>query len=437
MIGFFDVREPVYLARDVDFIRQITSKDFEHFEDDIGFYESISDSLFGKSLFLLSEKEWRDMRSTLSPTISGTKFQHEFDLIVDCAENTVKHLIEESKQGKPVRWEMKELFARYATDVIASTAFGLKVNSFRDRENEFFTIGSGSLNVRTMKIALRLFLSRTLPKLMRAVNIEFFPAHFREFFKSVVLKTTEEQEKTQLIRPDEMINIMMKARNDKIKCQSDKIYDKEMCLAAFDASYISIGKVKQPWTDDEILTQCFLFLAAGYETASTVMAFMAYELALNQDVQQKLYKKIRNVNASLNGARLSYDTLSKLKYLDQVITESLRQWPPVMFATRKCTKDYEYELNGDKIIIERGRLIWIPVYCLHHDDRIYKNPRKFDPDRFSDENKHKINPCAYIPFGIGPRNNIGITTKLTFVILLNHFCSCVFLFFSFQAHDLL
>lgn len=365
LIGFFDVREPVYLARDVEFIRQITVNDVEHFEDDIGFYESISDTLFGKSLFLLSEKQWRDMRSTLSPAITDTKIRHVFDLIVECADNTVKHLIEESKQNKPVRWEMKDLFSRYTSDVIAHVAFGLKVDSFKDRKNKFFTIGMSSVNFRTLKVALRLFFSRTLPKLMRVVHIEFFPAHFQEFFKSIVLDTMKDPNKTKLLRPKDMIDIMMNVRNEKMKCQSEKISHNEVELAAatFDESYISIGKVKQPWTDDEILAQC-QFLAAGFETAATIMSFMAYELALNQDIQQRLYKKIRNTNASLNGGRLSYDKLSNLKYLDQVISETLRKWPPVMFATRKCTKDYEYTLNGDKIIIERGRSVWIPVYSV-------------------------------------------------------------------------
>lgn len=260
------MREPVYLARDVEFIRQITIKDVDHFEDDNGFYESISDTLFGKSFVLLSEKQWRDMRSalTVSPAITDTKIRHVFDVIVDCADNTVKHLIEESKQSKPVRWEMKDLFSRYTSDVIAHVAFGLKVNSFKDRKNEFFTIGTSSLNFRTMKVALRLFFSRTLPKLMRAVNIEFFPAHFKEFFKSIVLETMEKPDKTQIIRPDDVIDIMMKVRSGQIKCQSDAMsHSTELDLTRFDESCISIGKVKQPWTDDEILTQCFLFLAAG------------------------------------------------------------------------------------------------------------------------------------------------------------------------------
>lgn len=392
------------MARDIDLIRQITIEDFEHFEDDIGFIESVSDTLFGKSLFLLSEKQWRDMRATLSPAMADNKMHHVFDMIVDCAENTVKHLSDECNKGKPVRWEMKELFSRYTTDVIALCAFGLEVNSFKDRKNAFFTIGMSSLNWRTLKIALRLFFSRTLPKLMRAVNIEFFPAHFKEFFKSIVL---EEQDKCQLIQPNDMINILTQVRNDNNSHQFDQTNNYEIGVAAFDESYISIGQVKQSWTNDEVLMQCFLFLATGFETASTLMAFMAHELALNQDVQQKLYTQIRRVDASRNGDRLSYDTLKELKYLDQVISETLRKWPPVIFATRKCIKDYICDLNGDKVLIERGKSIYIPIYALQNDELHYKYATIFRPERFDNENKHKIEPCAYMPFGLGPRNWVG------------------------------
>lgn len=396
MIGFFDVREPVYLARDVDFIHQITTKDFDHFEDDTGVIANIADALFGKSLFglfLLSEKQWSDMRSTLGPDVTGNEARHVFDSIVECADNTVKHLIEESKQGEPVRREMKELFSRYTKDVIASCACGLRVRSFGDRTDEFFVIGTSSLNIRTIKVALTLFLSRILPKLMLAIDIELYQAHFKKFFKSIVFNTMEKRVKKQLIQPNVMKNILI---------QSEKVkHNEKIGSALFDESYISIGRVKQPWTDAKIS-------AVGLET---LMAFMAYELALNQDVQHKLYKKIQNVIANSNGTRITYDTLSNLKYLDQVISESLRKWPPVIFSICKCTKDYEYILNGDKILIERGRSVLIPIYSLHNDNRMFKNAKLFNPDRFSDENIHEINRCAYIPFGITPRNNIGKLNK--------------------------
>lgn len=57
--------KPVYLARDLDFIRQITIKDFDHFEDHTSFIEGTSDTLLGNGLFLLTGKKWRDMRATL------------------------------------------------------------------------------------------------------------------------------------------------------------------------------------------------------------------------------------------------------------------------------------------------------------------------------------------------------------------------------------
>lgn len=363
LVGFFDMRQPVYFVRDIEILRQMTIKDFDNFEDHVAFIESDSDTLFGKSLFMLSEKKWRDMRATLSPAFTSSKMRHMFQFVNECAEDMVNHLIDESKQGKPVRWEMKELFSRYAVDVIASCAFGLKVNSLQDRTNEFFTIGTSSFNLKTLKVALRLVLIRTLPKLMRAINLEFFSAHAKRFFKSMVLDTMEERKKKQIIRPD-MIQILMQVRSGKLKYQEEETANGDAGFATVEESNIGKLQVNRNWTDDEIVAQCFLFFAAGFDTSSTLLSFMTYELAINPDIQQKIYEEICIATASMNGARLSYDTLSKLKYLDQVICEALRKWTPAILATRKCTKDHEFNLDGNKFKIERGRAIWIPVYSV-------------------------------------------------------------------------
>lgn len=199
----------------------------------------------------------------------------------------------------------------------------------------------------------------------------------------------------------------MQVRNGSLENQNEETTNDDAGFATVEESQIGKVQVTRNWTNDEIIAQCFLFFAAGFDTVSTLMSFMAYELALNQEIQQKVYEEIREVNPSLKGARLSYDTLSKLKYLDQVISEALRKWPPAIFTNRKCTKDYEYNLDGKTIFIERGKSVWIPIYSFHHDSKLYKNPSKFDPERFNDENKHKIKPGSYFPFGVGPRNCIG------------------------------
>ncbi|XP_055301644.1 probable cytochrome P450 9f2 [Sitodiplosis mosellana] len=423
VIGFFDMRKPVYFVRDVDFLRQIAIKYSDHFYDrKFLTIDSKSDTLIGNTLLSFTGKKWHDMRSMLSPSFSSSKMRQMFELVVECADDMAKYFIAESKQDKPIRWEMKTLFARYTIDVIASCAYGLKVDSFRDPTNDFFTVACKMLNYK--KDTLRFWLIRAFPHLMRSLNIELFRSDVRKFFKSMVLTTMEEREVKNIVRPD-MINIMMQVRSGNLKHDHDESNENDTGFATVEESNIGRRQVNRTYTDDEIISQCFLFFLAGFDTLSTGLTFMAYELALNQDIQQKLYEEIREANESLNGGRLTYDTLPKMKYFDQVISEALRKWPPALVTERKCTKDFEFELDGRKILIERGREVRFPIYSIHHDPENYENPEQFDPERFSDENKHKIKPGSYIPFGIGPRSCVGSRfalmeiKALLFYLLLN------------------
>lgn len=88
--------------------------------------------------------------------------------------------------------------------------------------------------------------------------------------------------------------------------------------------------------------------------------------------------------------------------------ESLRMWPPALAFDRICSKQYSFQdFDGKNIAINKGENVWVPIMGIHRDERYYPNPTKFDPDRFSDENKANINAQAFLPFGSGPRNCIG------------------------------
>lgn len=137
------------------------------------------------------------------------------------------------------------------------------------------------------------------------------------------------------------------------------------------------------------------------------MRFLCYELAINPDVQQKLQSEIDNV---FNSDKLSYENLLKMKYLDMVVCESLRKWSPAPILGRKCTKSFEIKPKTSEeksLELKPGDVVWIPVHGLHYDPKVYPDPSRFDPERFNDENKSKINPLHFIPFGAGPRNCIG------------------------------
>lgn len=91
---------------------------------------------------------------------------------------------------------------------------------------------------------------------------------------------------------------------------------------------------------------------------------------------------------------------------------------------RICTKDYR--IPDSDVTIEKGTSVAIPVYAIQMDERYFPNPQKFDPDRFTDEEKAKTNNFAYLPFGAGPRFCIGqrfglMQTRVGLISLLSNY----------------
>lgn len=412
VFGLFDMMKPVLYVRDVDLIKRLTIRDFDHFEDRSTVLDENLDQLFGNSMFLMRGEKWRHMRSTLSPAFTGSKMRQMFGLVSECANDLIQTLLRQSENGQNVNWEMKELFTRYANDVIASCAFGIKVNSLENANNEFYQIGRKSLDFSGVKAVLKFLLARLLPSIMKKLRIEIVDKKVIKFFRSMVITTMDVREQEKIHRPD-MINILMQYRNGSAGSSTAPVDEKPATndgFATVQETLAARSSTKDVWSEKELIAQCFLFYLAGFETSSTQLTFLAYELMVNQDIQERLYNEVIETDASLNGNQIDYDTLQKMKYMDQVVSEVLRKWPSTPSLERKCVKDYVY--NDGKslhIRIDKETPIIIPIYGIHHDPQYYPEPEKFDPDRFSDENKNKIVFGSYLPFGIGSRSCIGKT----------------------------
>ncbi|XP_076351938.1 cytochrome P450 3A19-like isoform X2 [Tachypleus tridentatus] len=156
-------------------------------------------------------------------------------------------------------------------------------------------------------------------------------------------------------------------------------------------------------TDVEIKANCITFLLAGYETTSTALAFTTHILVNRQDVQEKIREEINDVIGQ-DGV-LDYNTVNKLQYLDQVFSESLRLYPPIITFINRVS-DEDYQLGDFKI--PKDTTIQVPVWYFHHDPEIWSEPYEFKPERFLPENKKDIHPMAYQAFGSGPRNCVGM-----------------------------
>lgn len=319
-----------------------------------------------------------------------------FELVADVADEMSSTFKKKASNSGSVDCEMKDVFSKYTNDVISSSAFGYKVNSFENPNNEFYLAGKKFLDFNTPLAAAKFILMQTLPKIAALLDINFTDSKVMNFFRSMVLGNMESREKQGIFRPD-MINILMnvkKGRTNEANSNEEKNADG---FATVEESTIGNKVVKRVWTDDELVAQCFLFFLAGFDTSSTLLSFMSYELTANPDIQQKLYEEIQETYQNLNGQRLTYDALQKMKYMDMCISETLRHWPPAAMTDRICVKDYDYDDGQVKFKFEKGTYFFISIYGFHHDERYWPNPQVFDPERFSDENKHNINSATYMP----------------------------------------
>lgn len=157
------------------------------------------------------------------------------------------------------------------------------------------------------------------------------------------------------------------------------------------------------WEDDDVVAQCAVFFFAGFETTSTLLCFMAHELACNPDIQQKLYEEIIAIEQKLDGKPLTYEVIKDFKYMEMIVSETLRLWPPISQSDRQVTKPYRLEANGNIVELTTNDAVWIPIFGLHRDENYWPHPNRFDPERFNDENRKNIRAGIYIPFGNGQR----------------------------------
>jgi cytochrome P450 family 6 len=92
-----------------------------------------------------------------------------------------------------------------------------------------------------------------------------------------------------------------------------------------------------------------------------------------------------------------------------MFTEILRRYPVLPFLDRMCSSDYTLPSASENrtVILPKGTGVFIPIYALHNDPQYYPDPEKFDPERFTEENKQNRPNYTYLPFGEGPRICIG------------------------------
>ncbi|KAL6418467.1 hypothetical protein ACFW04_012069 [Cataglyphis niger] len=372
--GLYIFDKPFLLVRDRELVKNILIKDFNTFSDRYIMADP-KDRLGCNNLFFMRNPTWKMLRMKLSPFFSSGKLKKMFELMLECGNNLDTYLESLKEDGKEMI-EVRELAAKFTTDVIGSTAYGLDVNSFKDPNAEFRKYGKMIFQYDTIR-GLEMLAIFFLPSIVRLTRVKLFGKEPTIFLRKVFWETITQRMESDIKRND-LIDILLELK---------KNYE-------FDG--------------DDLMAQAASFFSAGFETSSTTTAFALYELALQPDIQSTLRKEIVEALDKSDG-KITYDMTTSLPYLDMVVSETLRMYPPLGYLNRMPSETYKVP-NFD-LVIEKDTPIYIPMLGLHYDPEYFPNPNKFDPERFNEENKRDRPACVYFPFGEGPRACIGEKIK--------------------------
>ncbi|CAH1155385.1 unnamed protein product [Phaedon cochleariae] len=376
-VGIFRATSPALIVRDPDFVKNITVKDFNHFQDNDIHIDKETDPIFGRNPFVLKGTEWKTTRAQLTSCFTSGKMKGMYPLICKSSERMVRYVEDETSKSSTM--ESRELCIRFTLDNVASCAFGLEgrcfdepYSSFRRMADEFLSPDNFWMSIKTTVLFL-------IPALATFLKIKLVSDQTTQKLLDIVTATLKQRKENNIVRNDFL----------------------EYVSQLKDGSNV--------FTDLDMTAHAASFFGDGYESSSRVMSFLLFELARNPRVQEKLRQEILE-SYMKNNDSFSYESIHEMSYLDACFNENMRKNSIVHQLTKVCTEKYTYtptdpEFKKVTVTVEAGTPIIIPLTGLQNDPKYFESPDEFKPERFLD--KENIQKYTYLPFGEGPRVCLG------------------------------
>lgn len=359
-----------YLVSHPAHIQQVLVTDDEKFVKP-GFEKRFVDRTFGDSLAFVDGELWRRARRLFQPVFTMDKISHYGALMVEQTDDILTDWPDDGVVA------IDEEMRRLTFAVLMRTLFDLEPAAIPDLHADFEAVA-------------------TKLRPLNAVIPDWIPTRTNRRYKHALdrLEGTIDDLVTERRREggdgEDLLSVLIAANAESEETLSDQRLRNEM-----------MG-----------------FLFAGHETTAMALSFTCYLLAAHAATQRRLQDEIEEI---LAGSRPTVASLSKFTYLDHVIDESLRLYPPNHMIPREPTEDVE--IDGYRI--PAGSSVYCSQWVVHRDERWWDTPTQFRPDRWDDDTTSRPE-YAYFPFGGGPRHCIGmrfarLEIRLALVGILSEF----------------
>jgi cytochrome P450 len=157
---------------------------------------------------------------------------------------------------------------------------------------------------------------------------------------------------------------------------------------------------ESPASEQSLRDQVITIFLAGYETVANALSWTWYLLSQNPECERRFHEEIDD---QLQGRLPTFDDVPRLRYVEMVLAESMRLYPPAWAMGRYARNDFQL----GEFFLPAKTTVLISQFVTHRDSRFFPDPMRFDPERFTPEAKARRTKLTYFPFGAGVRQCIG------------------------------
>ncbi|KAK0045228.1 cytochrome P450 3A12 [Biomphalaria pfeifferi] len=393
-----DMSELLLLTRDLNILRQVMVKDFNNFVDRAVIIAS--NSPVEKGVFFLGGQDWKRVRHVITPSFSTGKLKLITNFINESGVKLADVLASYAKSDDLL--DIKHVMGQFTGEIIARTGFSLKTDCIgKTRDDDFtnfsknmFVIPGKLVNFLMFIILQSRWLHVLLVKTLKLYTFDSVSKEADEYFQTILHQTIEDRKQLALSGQKPYTDLFQNLIAAKEAGEKEAKHTEGTPNDSWDT-------LPKTMSEEELLGQSMFIIFAGFDTTATTLQMCCYNLARHPDIDKKVYQEIQTI---VRSDLPSYEEIQQLKYMEQVINETLRLYPPAPIMTRRAAETRKY----GNITIPKGAGVIISLDMVMRDPKHYPDPEKFDPDRFTEENVAQRDPMTFMPFGYGPRQCIGM-----------------------------
>ncbi len=335
----------------------------------------------GDGVFFVDGDDWRRQRKMIVPAFQRAKIEALVPHLVGGADELVLRWTRQ--HGNGIAFDASPDFSKAALDMVCRAMFGTDARADADTFHGHATFAASYAQYLFEHIFP---VPRWIPT-ARNLRMKQALVWVRGFVREMIA-----QHRALASLPDDLLGLLLRAR------------DEETGAALSDAEL-----------SDELMT----FVNAGHETTAVTLSWALYEIGRDAELRARLEAE---VDAQLGREKPTLASLARLELLGRTIREVLRVHPPGWAIPRQALARDEV----DGVLIPKGATVMIAVYHLHRHREFWRDPERFDPERWLEASGEPRYPFAYLPFGLGGRRCVGeefalLEVRTVLARLLQHF----------------